>query len=100
MRANFKKQIAIPQDHGSWVFVLSPLLIGIFAGGKFNATALILGWMQIIPQLVFLSFLAQWLETVWGITHPAIGWKPTRIGVRQLVVSIIWTILFIVCWRI
>jgi hypothetical protein len=36
MRENFKKQIAIPQDHGSWVFILSPLLIGVFAGGKFN----------------------------------------------------------------
>ncbi len=28
----FRKQIALPQDHGSWVFILSPLIIGIFAG--------------------------------------------------------------------
>ena len=32
----FLKHIAIPQDHGSWVFILSPLLIGIFAGGTFT----------------------------------------------------------------
>ena len=32
----FKRHIAIPQDHGSWVFILSPLLIGVFAGGTFN----------------------------------------------------------------
>ena len=32
----FRKQIALPQDHGSWVFILSPLLIGIFAGGTFS----------------------------------------------------------------
>lgn len=32
----FRKHIAIPQDHGSWVFILSPLLIGIFAGKTFN----------------------------------------------------------------
>jgi hypothetical protein len=272
MKANFKKQIAIPQDHGSWVFILSPLIIGIFAGGKFNAAtfsliiaamsafmirqpmtvfvkaisgrrpktdlgparfwsliygsilavalialilggfsyvlylaipgapvfawhlwlvsrraerkqagieiiatgvlslaapaaywigrggydplgwwfwvltwfqsaasiiyaylrleqrewkslpesrdlwkagrrallytsfnlfaALMLGWAKLIPQLVFIPFLVQWAETLWGITHPAIGWKPTRIGVRQLIVSILWTILFIVFWKI
>ncbi|MBI5951623.1 MAG: YwiC-like family protein [Chloroflexi bacterium] len=68
---------------------------------SFNlAVSLILGWMQITPQLLFIPFLIQWLETIWGITHPSIGWKPTRIGVRQLIVSIIWTILFIVCWRL
>jgi hypothetical protein len=62
--------------------------------------ALMLGWTNIIPQLIFVPFLLQWLETLWGITHPAVGWKPTRIGVRQLIVSTIWTILFIVCWRL
>jgi len=68
---------------------------------SFNLGAsLILGWMQILPQFVFAPFLFQWLETIWGITHPSIGWKPTRIGVRQLIVSTIWTILFIVCWRL
>ncbi len=55
---------------------------------------------NLIPQFVFVPFLFQWLETIWGITHPSIGWKPTRIGVRQLIVSTIWTILFIVCWRL
>ena len=29
----FLRHIALPQDHGSWVFLLSPLLVGIFAGG-------------------------------------------------------------------
>ena len=32
----FRKQIFLPQDHGSWVFILSPLLIGLFAGKNFN----------------------------------------------------------------
>ncbi|MBI5945213.1 MAG: YwiC-like family protein [Chloroflexi bacterium] len=57
--------------------------------------SLILGWVNITPQLIFIPFLLQWLETLWGITHPSIGWKPTRIGVRQLIVSTLWTILFI-----
>ncbi len=36
MKQFFKKQIALPQDHGSWVFILSPLLVGIFAGRDFS----------------------------------------------------------------
>ncbi|MDO9300009.1 MAG: YwiC-like family protein [Anaerolineales bacterium] len=68
---------------------------------SFNLFAsLLLGWANFIPQLIFVPFLLQWLETLWGITHPAIGWKPTRIGVRQLIVSTLWTILFILCWMV
>jgi hypothetical protein len=67
---------------------------------SFNlCTSLILGWANFIPQLIFVPYLLQWLETLWGITHPAIDWRPTRIGVRQLIVSILWTILFILCWN-
>ncbi len=58
-----------------------------------------LGAIHLIPQVIFITFLVQWLETLWGITHPAVGWKPTRIGIRQLIVSILWTVLFIIFWR-
>src|SRR5512134_2222532 len=37
-----KKHIAIPQDHGSWVFLFSPLLIGLFAGGQWSFASLVL----------------------------------------------------------
>lgn len=68
---------------------------------SFNlGAALMLGWGNFVPQLIFVPFLIQWLETLWGITHPATGWKPTRVGLRQLIVSTLWTLLFIVCWRI
>jgi hypothetical protein len=67
---------------------------------SFNlASTLTLSLLDILPSLIFLPYLLQWIETVWGITHPAIGWKPTRIGIRQLIVSIIWTVLFILFWR-
>src|SRR5512147_618893 len=36
----FRKQIYLPQDHGSWVFILSPLLIGLFAGKDFSLASL------------------------------------------------------------
>lgn len=64
---------------------------------SFNLGAsLILGWANWIPPFIFIPFLVQWLETIWGITHPAVGWKPVRIGVRQLIVSMLWTVLFII----
>jgi len=58
-----------------------------------------LGLAGLIPRFVFVPFLVQWLETLWGISHPATGWKPTRIGIRQLIISTIWTVLFILFWR-
>ena len=65
---------------------------------SFNLCAsLLLGWAGSIPKFIFIPFLIQWLETLWGISHPAIGWKPTRIGIRQLIISILWTALFIIC---
>ena len=36
----FRLHIALPQDHGSWVFILSPLLIGLFAGGNFSPASI------------------------------------------------------------
>ena len=30
----FRKRIAVPQEHGSWVFLLLPLLVGLVAGGR------------------------------------------------------------------
>ena len=67
---------------------------------SFNLTSVLtLGLFAVLPNLLFIPYLVQWIETMWGIKHPAIGWKPTQIGIRQFIVSIIWTILFIVLWR-
>jgi len=55
--------------------------------------------LAVLPGFIFIPFLLQWLEMVWGITHPAIGWKPVRIGARLTIVSGLWTILFIVFWH-
>jgi len=62
------------------------------------ASSLTLGLVSVLPRYLFIPYLVQWMEAMWGITHPAVGWKPTRIGIRQLVVSVLWTILFILFW--
>ena len=79
-----------------------------FAYTTFNlAAALVLGLIadtfrgvSVLPRWLFLPYLVQWSETLWGIFHPALKWKPTRIGMRQLIVSSLWTILFIITWRL
>lgn len=59
----------------------------------------VLGLSSILPRFLFLAYLLQWTETLWGIFRPAVKWKPTRIGIRQLIVSTLWTVLFILTWR-
>jgi hypothetical protein len=72
-----------------------------FAYTTFNLLlSLILGLASLLPSLLFVPYLVQWSETLWGIFHPAVKWKPVKIGTRQLIVSILWTILFILTWRL
>lgn len=67
---------------------------------SFNlALSLAAGLTGFLPGFIFIPFLLQWVETLWGITHPAIGGKPTRIGWRQLLVSTLFTVLFVLAWR-
>jgi hypothetical protein len=69
------------------------------ASTSFNLlSSLALGWAGILPPLIFLPFLVQWMETLWCTVHPAVGWKAARIGLRQLAVSGLWTILLVLCW--
>jgi hypothetical protein len=93
----WEQEQASPKNRGVWWQAGSRALVYT----SFNlALTILLGMFNILPRFMFVPFLAQWLETVWGVTHPAIGWKPTRIGIRQLIVSVLWTVLFIVFWRL
>jgi hypothetical protein len=67
---------------------------------SFNLTGVVvLSIVRILPPWLFLPYLLQWLETLWGTNHPAVGVKPTKIGLRQLVVSAFFTVLFILTWH-
>jgi hypothetical protein len=59
----------------------------------------LLAW-NTLPALIWLPFGIQWLESLWGSYFPAIGVKPTRIGLRQLIVSTIFTLTFILSWHL
>jgi hypothetical protein len=60
------------------------------------ATASGLGYL---PRWIFLAFAVQWIESLWGAVQPAVGVKPTLIGFRQLIVSVIFTVVFLISWR-
>jgi len=60
----------------------------------------ILSFTNWLPPWIFVPYTLQWAETFWGVVNPAVGEKPTRIGIRQLIVSTFFTILFIFIWPI
>lgn len=35
----FRPAVALPADHGTWVFLLTPLLIGLYAGGRWTTSS-------------------------------------------------------------
>jgi hypothetical protein len=51
-----------------------------------------------LPVWIWAPYLLQLIEVIWGTLNPAIGWKPTAIGFRQLALSSLFTVLFILCW--
>jgi hypothetical protein len=51
-----------------------------------------------VPALLLLPYALQLAETIWGTYQAAVGYKPTRIGFRQLAVSSLFTVLFILAW--
>jgi hypothetical protein len=66
----------------------------------FNLTAvIILALSRITPELLFIPYTVQWLETIYGTFFPAINVKPTSIGIRQLLISSLFTLLFVIIWH-
>lgn len=55
--------------------------------------------ISLIPSLLPLAYAVQLFESAWGFWKPAIGQKPAQIGLRQLIVSTLFTFLFIVLWH-
>jgi hypothetical protein len=67
---------------------------------SFNfVVVLSLGQTSLLPHHLWIPYALQWVEVIWGAINPAMGIKPTRIGLRQLIVSSIFTLLFIIGWK-
>ena len=96
LRLEQRNQVEVPERSEQWKMGKRAMQYT-----SFNlALGLVLGLTIWFPRWIFIPFLLRWLETVWGITHPATGLKPTKIGIRQLIVSTLFTVLFIFCWSL
>lgn len=58
----------------------------------------VLSVANLVSPLLTIPYALQWLETIWGTFNPAIGKRPTAIGFRQLFISSLFTLLFILTW--
>ncbi len=93
-------------DQRSWK-ELPPLAFRLRRGFRallytsFNlGLVVILAMMRITPPGLVLPYGLQWAESVWGsLVRPAVGVKPTQVGLRQLAVSTAFTLFFILGWR-
>jgi len=67
----------------------------------FNVVAVIaLAAFTLIPPLVVIPFIAMLLEVIYGaLIKPGIGAKPVTIGVRQVIITIIFAALTILTYR-
>jgi hypothetical protein len=59
---------------------------------------ILLALADLVAPLLFLPYALQLVETIWGTLKPALGMRPTAIGFRQLIVSSLFTLLFILTW--
>lgn len=59
---------------------------------------ILLAAFDLVSDSLFIPYGLQWLETAWGTIKPAVGMRPTKIGIRQLIVSSLFTLLFILTW--
>lgn len=59
---------------------------------------ILLSAFSVASSILFIPYALQWIETIWGTLNPAFGARPTQIGIRQLIVSSLFTILFILTW--
>jgi hypothetical protein len=94
LRLDQRQLRAVPAISERLRMARRPLL---YAG--FNlALAILLSFFLVAPPLVPLPFAFQFAETGWGSLIPAVGIRPTRIGWRQLIISSLFTLLFILAW--
>lgn len=87
---------AAPSRAQGFRMATSALLVNI------TALAMVAGlaWLRIIPAWLPLAYLIQPIEVLWGTLHPAVNVKPKVIGIRQLIISSLFTLAFILFWKV
>ena len=94
LRLEQRELTSIPPPAHKWRMARRALLYTSFNLG----VTLTLSLAGVVPGLLYIPYAIQWLETLYGTTHPAIGYKATRIGLRQLAISTLFTLVFMLIW--
>ena len=94
MRLEHRNQTQIPERSAQFQIGKRAIMYTSF---NFVAS-LLLGISGLLPRFIFIPFLLQLAETAWWAFNPAIKAKPTSVGFRQLAVSSLFTVLFILVW--
>jgi len=81
-----RQRLVMGRSALSWATANLVLVVALGAAGQVSS------WLV-------LPFAVQWLEVGYGILRPAVGYKPKAIGYRQLIISSLFTLLFILTWR-
>ncbi|MCS6908513.1 MAG: YwiC-like family protein [Anaerolineales bacterium] len=82
-----------------WIGRFRPALRALLYATFGLLLAVILGIAGIIPPFIWTAYALQWCECIYGSLRPAVKARPAQIGIRQLVVSTLFTLLFILLWR-
>ena len=94
MRLEQRRQGAAPDLRGR-----ARLGIGPVRFATFNVVAVAgLAMADLVPDLLLAPYLLQWAETIWGTLRPVTRGRPATIGVRQLIISILFTVLFVLAY--
>lgn len=67
----WRRRVALPQDHGAWLFLLSPLAIGMVVAGGWSLDLALFGLLSL--ALFFLRQpLDSWIKIRTGRAHPSL----------------------------
>ncbi len=84
---------------------LPPLSERLRAGAQAMAYAtfnllfvVLMGVLGYLSPWLWLAYVPQWVENIWGTLRPAIRWSAIHIGLRQTAVTVLFTVLFILTW--
>jgi hypothetical protein len=94
LRLQQRRLSSMPNNQMRWQMARPALtfnLLPVAVAAALALSGVVSGWLV-------LAFGIQFAEAVWGALKPAVKAKPTAIGVRQLLVSSLFTLMFILAW--
>jgi hypothetical protein len=94
LRLQQRRLSSMPDSHMRWQMA-RPALISNMLPVAVTAALVLSG---VVSSWLVLAFAIQFAEAVWGALKPAVKAKPTAIGLRQLLVSSLFTLIFILAW--